>query len=377
MGDMERNQVFVIAVVIAALSLFGLKFFSGGSSIDEDPQFGSVTRHGDAGFDGDSGAQGDSGGRPRGQGSKGSGLSGHQSRLAAVSGSRTGADLSSGKPGSGHSAELIGGGDISRGGSVGTSASARTGRGAGGTANVAGGAGGSKLATGSLNVRDNDHANLVQQLAALPANPAQSGLGPDASLTPGQDVVLSVSHANDLQQSDLATDVKPKDDGVGINFTPDSVVAFPDAGNVRGDAGSISFDVKPQWNGADDTNNSFVQLRSENQWANRIEVVKNGQYLRFLVSDSGGVERDISLQIASWQPDESHSITATWGNMQTSFYVDGRLVGQTTMPNELQIAPGTPLYMGSKAFNYSGANATIENFKVYNRPLGLDEINHP
>jgi len=188
-------------------------------------------------------------------------------------------------------------------------------------------------------------------------------------------VVLSVSHVDDLQQSQSATGVDTKDEGVGINFTPDAVVAFPDAGNVNGDAGSISFDVEPQWAGSEDQNNAFVQLQQENQWANRLQVVRNGRFLRFIMTDSGGAERDISMLVDSWQPNDQHRVAATWGDQQMFLYVDGRLVGQASMPNPMQIPPGTPLLLGSKSGNYSGANATINNFKVYGRALGADEVN--
>lgn len=366
---MERSQVLTIAIVVAALTLFSLKFFMGSSVIEEE--IGGPERYASGSGVDKPGSPGAGGSRESSAGTRGGGMSGHESRLAAVGGARSGPDGGRASvDGERRGAETVSGGAVRGGGSVGASASARR-SGAGSGVSVA--SSGGKTALGGLQGRDREHGNLIEKLSSVPVGQSVVSADPNAAQTPGQDVVLSVAHGDDLQQTNMASGVKPKDDGVGIDFTPDAVVAFPEAGNVNGDAGSIAFDVTPQWNGAEDDNNSFVRLQVDGQWANRLELVRNGRFLRFIVTDSAGVERDISTLVDSWQPNEPHHVTATWGDGQTSLYVDGRRIASAEIPNPLVVAPGTPLYIGSKGGNYRGANSTIENFKVYGRVLGPDE----
>ena len=50
--------------------------------------------------------------------------------------------------------------------------------------------------------------------------------------------------------------------------------------------GSIAFDIQPHWDGGDETNNSLLQIRDEHEWANDLQIVKNLDSLRFIIIDS-------------------------------------------------------------------------------------------
>lgn len=167
------------------------------------------------------------------------------------------------------------------------------------------------------------------------------------------------------------------DSGEGAVFSTDSQFVVPNGGNISGDAGTVSFWMQPQWEGGDESNASLVQLRNQNVWENRLQVFKNGRYLRFLLTDSSGLEHNIGATIDSWQPGEWHQVTATWGEALQSFYVDGKLVGQVTVDGQLNVQPGTPLYIGSDLKGgVPGANGAISQFQVYNRPLAPNEVNN-
>jgi len=157
------------------------------------------------------------------------------------------------------------------------------------------------------------------------------------------------------------------DSGAGATFATDSQYVIPDAGSLVGDAGTISFQIQPDWAGSDAVDASLVQLRDPNQWQNRIQITKNGQYLRFLFTDNTGVESGAGVAIANWQPGDNHQITATWGDQVASLYVDGRLVGQGNFDGQFQPQPTTPLHIGSDfPGGQPGAQATMSNFQLYN-----------
>src|SRR5262245_25242533 len=66
----------------------------------------------------------------------------------------------------------------------------------------------------------------------------------------------------------------------GAYFPPDARFAFGDAGSVQNNAGTIAFWIKPNWDGTDPRNASLLQFHTED-WSNRLQIFKNGIYLRY------------------------------------------------------------------------------------------------
>lgn len=183
--------------------------------------------------------------------------------------------------------------------------------------------------------------------------------------------VLSLSFDGSLEpekgEAPVVAEGVTFDSGAGATFSTDSQYVIPDAGSLVGDSGTISFQIKPDWAGTDAVDASLVQLRDPNQWQNRIQITKNGQYLRFLFTDNTGIESGAGVAISNWQPGDSHQITATWGDSVASLYVDGRLAGQGNFDGQFQPQPTTPLHIGSDfPGGQPGAQATMSNFQLYN-----------
>ena len=170
------------------------------------------------------------------------------------------------------------------------------------------------------------------------------------------------------------------DSGDGAVFSTDSQFVVPNGGNLKGDAGSLSMWVQPEWAGGDETNASLAQLRNQNQWEDRLQIFKNGRYMRFLMSDSTGQESNIGATIDNWNPGDWHHLAATWGQNDAgqftqSFYVDGQLIGQVPVQGQFNVHSGTPLYIGSDLpQGIPGANGAISQVQAYGRPLGANEI---
>jgi len=213
---------------------------------------------------------------------------------------------------------------------------------------------------------------------AAPAADAQNTVPEDGG------PVLSIPFDN--SPDPVRGDTKPVEDkGVSYNsegatFSTDAQMVIPDAGNISGEAGSISFNLKPDWGGGDTTDASLVQLREPNQWDNRLQIFKNGDYLRFILTDNTGIETDPAFRIDNWQPGDTHQITATWGRDENgagvvNLFVDGQLAAQKNVDGQLQINPGTPLFVGSDyAGGQTGARGTISNLEIFHQALPADQI---
>jgi hypothetical protein len=166
------------------------------------------------------------------------------------------------------------------------------------------------------------------------------------------------------------------DAGEGVYFPPDSRFAYPDNGNVDNEGGTFSLWIQPvDWDGAEKTDNSFFQLRAAGSWPNRLQLFKNGYFLRFLFTNAAGIETNIGAVINTWKKGEWHHVAGTWGEGQTTMYVDGRLIDKAFYEGGLEVPDGTPLYVGSDLpGGASSAGANISKFAVLERVLAPEEI---
>lgn len=139
-------------------------------------------------------------------------------------------------------------------------------------------------------------------------------------------------------------------------------------------AGTVSFWVLPAWTGEADTNAAYFQWRT-NEFANRIQIFKNGPYLRFLIATNEGVESGVGVNVMQWKPGEWHAVTATWGDGVASLYIDGALAGAREYFGDIVIPRGTPWYVGSDhPEGAPGARSRVRGFQIYPRALNPDEV---
>lgn len=163
-------------------------------------------------------------------------------------------------------------------------------------------------------------------------------------------------------------------DSTGAFFGPLArflVVPPPDLPSF---AGTVSFWVQPAWIGEEESNAAYFQWRT-NTFANRIQIFKNGPYLRFLIANDEGVESGVGVNVMNWKAGDWHAITATWGDGVASLYIDGALAGAREYSGDIVIPPGTPWYIGSDhPEGAPGARSRIRGFQIYPRALSLDEV---
>ncbi len=163
-------------------------------------------------------------------------------------------------------------------------------------------------------------------------------------------------------------------DHEGAYFGEDAVLAMPPTEDVAGSAGTISFWLQPDWDGNNDLNAALFQWRT-NAFENRIQIFKNGPYLRFLFCDNTGIESGVSYGITHWKAKETHVITCTWGDGVTTLYVDGRAVGAREYNGDLEIPPNTPWFFGSDhAGGAPGAQARLGGYRIFPRVLLPEEV---
>lgn len=234
-----------------------------------------------------------------------------------------------------------------------------------------------------------------RKLAAepVPAGPADSGvlpIGAPASLPsaealaaiPGAPPDASLAVPFNGNGESLGAMVPIVDEHVDYNldegayFPPEARFAYGDAGNVKNNAGTIAFWIKPNWDGTDPRNASLVQYHTED-WSNRLQIFKNGIYLRYLFTDNTGNETNLSvdMQRDGWVAGDWHHIAITWGDSLITMYTDGVQRANGTYLGDLEVPTGTALWVGSDAPGGNpGADATLQDFVVEDRAMDSSEI---
>jgi len=147
------------------------------------------------------------------------------------------------------------------------------------------------------------------------------------------------------------------------------VVGLPE-NDSSSDTTSIELEVEPQTPGAEPARaETLFAVQTEDGFAIRLEA--NETRLRFILTDDTGRESDISYSIDNWRSGETFRVVATYGEGETSLYVNGQRVGSASYAGQFEIPEGTPLYLGSDG---SDAPSARIKARVYNRALDSDEI---
>lgn len=143
---------------------------------------------------------------------------------------------------------------------------------------------------------------------------------------------------------------------------------FPDTGSRS--SGSIVFDVTPSSDDAAD--DVLIDITRPHQFANRASLLKNGEFLRFVITTDTGRETSISVRIGSWSADMRHTVAATWGDGCARLYLDGERLADSTYTGELLLVRGTPI-VGDYG-NFPPSATSVERVTVYGRPLAPEDV---
>jgi len=158
--------------------------------------------------------------------------------------------------------------------------------------------------------------------------------------------------------------------GDGVVLADDSELIYPAEGNVDGAAGTINFVIEPDWEGGDDSNRTLVRIDRPGDFQSRIQVIKSGEFLRFMFVDAQGADRNLTFSIAEWHAGDSHQVTATWGDGRLALYVDGSEAAKLEFSGSIDVGADTQIALGSTTIDgLAGARARISDFTVLDYPL--------
>lgn len=222
---------------------------------------------------------------------------------------------------------------------------------------------------------------------ALSGHEGTPGEEPSATGTPGAlgertptgGAALSVSFENgsanaaDDTAPIIAENIEFDPTAGAIRLSPGSVLAYPDAGGIDTNEGTLALWVRPEWDPALASSGKALVELSAGGWDNRLEIALATNYLRFLLTTSDGIEHPVGLAV-TFASNEWHQVAVTWGEPALSLYVDGALRQQAEYAGSVVIPPGTPLYVGTTRNGPRPGILSVRSLNVFQRRLADDEI---
>lgn len=166
--------------------------------------------------------------------------------------------------------------------------------------------------------------------------------------------------------------------------TRDSYLIYRAGNNVRGEEGTVSLWVRPQW---DSNNTNFHTLWNLHGNGRFMLYRADSKKLIFLYRGKGLTDQQFNTLVAStedWKANEWHHVAATWRAGQVRLFVDGVLKRETTdiqlvLP---EVTPTSDFFIGDAYHpgyaiqrGYSGmADTDLDDFKLFSRALSAQEI---
>jgi len=220
-------------------------------------------------------------------------------------------------------------------------------------------------------------AVLGASTAAVPppedgaATPGEPGRSPNDRFSVSFDG--SATAANQTSPAiDQGVEIDPN--GGAALFPPTAVLAYPDAGGVNSEEGTIALWVRRETDAQDNKGRALIELRTDT-WENRIELGMGPRFLRFLLTTSDGTEVGVGSSI-DWAQGEWHHVAATWGQALLALYIDGSLSDQRSYDGTVAISPSALLYVAStsKGSTPDAAPISLRGLVILQHAAAADEV---
>ncbi|MBN1502253.1 DNRLRE domain-containing protein, partial [Candidatus Woesearchaeota archaeon] len=178
------------------------------------------------------------------------------------------------------------------------------------------------------------------------------------------------------------------DQGVRINSNHTQTLIYPTKNNFNKDAGTIEFWVKTDWYSNSTVGPHYLFEEESSYQKNEMYIyftgLPMGDPLYFMMYDSAGPKYIRNNINNSWAPEEWHHIAVVWdsqnpvsGSNYLEMYIDGSTSGntydETTSSMSITDTADT-MYLGSDASGANQANATFDEFAIYDYAKTREEI---
>lgn len=140
-------------------------------------------------------------------------------------------------------------------------------------------------------------------------------------------------------------------------------IDYTASGNIDASKGSISFWLKPNWDGDDGVEHTFFDVDT----ASTFKIYKTSSNVLTFTDGTNTA----TTSTTSWNKGDWHHIVATWTSGDMDIYVDA-----SAGTDDSYSAPtlGTNFYIGQNKSNTSHASAVISNLRIYDSVLSSAQI---
>lgn len=149
--------------------------------------------------------------------------------------------------------------------------------------------------------------------------------------------------------------------GQGVLFDDSDQMTVETADNLNLAQGSVSFWLRPNWDGNDEAGYVFFEVGDD--WFNRLRIMKDeANNLRFMTWDANA-EYDVSTNVAQWRAGEWHHVAVSWQGTQLALFVDCVEMDRTASANLPEQLAAT-INLGFSAVDPLWADAVIDELQI-------------
>jgi len=192
-------------------------------------------------------------------------------------------------------------------------------------------------------------------------------------------------HGDDLTMIEAAggrvvgeLELVPGREHKALRLGENAYLAFPTARHLDPGKGTVSFRVRPLWDGGDGRDHAFFHLGDGNAHLTVFKTAAGS--LRLVYKASPAQYAAANVNVASWKADEWHEIAAGWapdysGNLVLVLRVDDQQA-ITGGARRLDPVPDV-LYVGRRGPRAQPAEAAIDEFRLTAKPPELPYASGP
>ncbi|MEI6327045.1 MAG: LamG-like jellyroll fold domain-containing protein, partial [Candidatus Roizmanbacteria bacterium] len=166
--------------------------------------------------------------------------------------------------------------------------------------------------------------------------------------------------------------------GSTLTFNRGAQISGNNYEHINTNQGTISFWVKPSWNGNDNKGHTLFSDVGGSFWV----VKDSSNNLKFVMYDNTGVYRIATLSASGWTSGTWYQVTVRWnannpvtGSNYMEVYINGSNSGGTNLTTSYAVrVPANPLYIGSQADTTISSQSLIDDFAIFDRVLSTTEI---
>jgi hypothetical protein len=157
-----------------------------------------------------------------------------------------------------------------------------------------------------------------------------------------------------------------------------SALTYAASGNISATQGTLEFFVRPNWNGNDNQEHTFLSWGGGGGMLFSKDAANNLRGIFNRYGESNGPEVGVpGINASSWVAGQTYYLAYTWSNTtkEVQLYINGSLASSTTYVNNLPAVSASNFWVGSDlGAGFSPLNGSLDELRISSTVRSTAEI---